>query len=92
MVMPEEEAVIPVEAIYCHAAASKPGAETTKVAATTEPATRYGWRCNDDCRSEQGRADTTEHIAFHHSDPPTIDVGCWPPPPRAKITTATNAG
>jgi hypothetical protein len=53
---------------------------------------RYGWRCNDDCRSEQGRADTTEHIAFHHSDPPTIDVGCWPPPPRAKITTATNAG
>jgi hypothetical protein len=22
-----------------------------------------------------------------------IDVGCWPPPPpRAKITTATNAG
>jgi hypothetical protein len=35
-------------------------ASTEATAAMATETTRQGWRCNDDCRSEQGRGDTTE--------------------------------
>ncbi|MGH6822698.1 MAG: hypothetical protein ACREC4_04275 [Methylocella sp.] len=49
-----------------HSTATEPAVHS----ATTESATRHGWRWEGDCRSEQGCGDTTEDTAFHDSDPP----------------------